>query len=104
MVEKYAYTGTDEISYTLTKAGLRILPMPYRRKYLALASAIVQHRPFYEVLKAYFSTGVPPSKLEVVAILKNNELYEVHSESTFGRRAQTVIRWVNWILDLSNPS
>ena len=104
LVEKYVDSGTDDISYTLTKAGRKILSMPYKRKYLTLASAIIQHRPFYEVLKAYFSNGVPPTKSEVVTILKDIGLYEVRSNSTFERRAQTVIKWVNWILDLSNPS
>ena len=37
---------------------------------------------------------------EIEEIMKNNNLYNIDSESTYFRRASTVISWVDWIINL----
>ena len=37
---------------------------------------------------------------EIEEIMKNNNLYNIDSESTYFRRASTVISWVDWIVNL----
>ncbi len=99
LIEKY----TDEsrqIMFTLTKAGREIMRLRTKDKFLRLASSILTHEPFRQVLTEYFQNGTPPEKERVVEIMKRCNLYKVNSESTYFRRASTVIGWINWILDL----
>ena len=37
---------------------------------------------------------------EIEEIMKNNNLYNIDSESTYFRRASTVSSWVDWIINL----
>jgi hypothetical protein len=104
LVEKYVGEGKPfpNIKFTLTTKGQQIMKMPYKRKYLALAKCILEHGAFNQVLKEYLDNGYPPSKERVVQIMKRSNLYKVDSESTFFRRASTVVRWIDWILELQN--
>lgn len=61
---------------------------------------ILSHTPFKKTLELYFEKSGPPSKEEIVEIMKDSNLYEVHSENTFQRRASTILGWINWIMGL----
>ena len=37
---------------------------------------------------------------EAILIMKESTIYNVHSEKTYRRRAQTVVSWIDWILGL----
>lgn len=86
--------------FCLTNKGRKILNMRFKQKYLSLASSILSHKPFYLVMKEYLQTSSPPTKERLIDIMKTCNVYNVNSEKTFKRRAQTLIKWVEWILEL----
>jgi hypothetical protein len=94
--------GQSGDRYFLTAQGEEIMRMPYKRKYMALVEKILRHRVFREVVTAVITHSRPVAKYEVVQIMKECGLYRVSGESTYWRRAQTVIKWVEWILNLQN--
>ncbi len=60
--------------------------------------AILTHGAFNKTLALYLQKAEKPTKDETVAIMKESHLYRVDSESTFWRRASTVLSWIDWIL------
>jgi hypothetical protein len=40
-----------------------------------------------------------PNKENVIEIMKESKLYNVDSDSTYYRRASTIMGWINWILN-----
>lgn len=103
LVRKHKNPETKEILYSLSDIGRDILKMRYKQKYLSLARLIIQHKIFREVIEAYLSEGHPPSLGEVTQIMNRVGLLNVQKDSsTVRRRAQTVLSWINWILNLKN--
>lgn len=99
LIEKYS----DEnkiVMFTLTDTARTIMKQRTKEKFLGLSKTILAHEPFYKVLQEYYHSGVLPSKEQVVEIMKSCQLHNVHSESTYKRRASTVISWISWVLDL----
>lgn len=90
----------NTVYYFLSDVGRRIMSLRHKQKYLALAEQILKHEVFYRVLRRYFDTASPVSKDEIIEIMNNCYLYNVHTQSTVQRRAQTVQKWIEWILDL----
>ena len=84
----------------LTDYGQAIMKMSYKQRQLAYCRQILSHKVFNEVSTLYFKYGKMPDKLLIVEIMKNNNLYNINSESTYFRRASTVISWVDWIVNL----
>ncbi len=95
--------GQDTL-LTLTDRARGIMALPYKSKYLALVRAIVDHRPFGEALALYLRRTVPPTTDDVVGIMRDGGVWGVNAASTYRRRAQTVKRWVDWILELTGPA
>ena len=87
-------------SFKLTSIGSAILQLNYKQRQLAYCQRILSHKVFYDVTKLYFDRGQMPDKSEIVSIMKNNNLYHVGSDSTYGRRASTIKAWVEWIARL----
>jgi hypothetical protein len=79
---------------------------PRKKKYLAIARLILSHEVFKKLLELYFHKQAPPSKDEIVSIMRECKLRSRHggflSESTIKRRAQSVLKWIDWILELKN--
>lgn len=98
LIEKY-YEDND-IQFRLSEKGHRIMNLPYRERQLAIASQILEHRPFRETLWLHLQNGVMPDKKIISQIMKDSNLYGVASDSTYTRRASTVMNWVSWILGL----
>lgn len=86
--------------YKITDHGRRIMTMPYYNKYLTIARQILQHEVFNRALRLYFSQASPLSREQAVEIMKTSSIYGVGSEETYYRRAQTVLKWTEWIIDL----
>lgn len=99
LIEKYK-DENRQVMFTLTRAGRGIMRLKTKDKFLRLAKSILVHEPFKQVLAEYFQTSTPPEKERVVEIMKRCNLYNVNSESTYFRRASTVMGWINWILEL----
>ncbi len=90
----------NEIVFSLTKEGLRIVRSKYKLRQLNFVEFILRHNVFNKSLRLYLQRGEVPSRSEIVDIMKRSNLYKVKAEDTFQRRASTIIGWVNWILDL----
>lgn len=87
------------IYYCLSELGLNIFSTnDYARRQKMLIECIISHACFRKVLLLYLSSGACPLKSEVVEIMKTCNLNKVCANSTYERRASTVISWVAWIL------
>ncbi len=100
LAKKYTDFTTGEITYTLTDRGKGIMNKRYKNKYLSLVKCILEHKVFHEVLDNYFKLGYPPSRDLVCNIMRDCKLYNVGSESTINRRSQTILSWIEWLLNL----
>lgn len=89
-----------DIVFSLTSAGHKIIHSNYKTRQLRLAEAILGHKVFNQALRLYLQHGNIPSKHQIVAIMKDSNLFQVKAASTFERRASTIIGWINWILEL----
>lgn len=88
--------------YGLTKEGKRILCQNYKKRQLAYCECILSHQVFRAALCKYFERGYPPQTAEIVQIMKQSNLYNVGSDSTFERRSHTVKGWIDWIISMIN--
>lgn len=100
LIQKYCVNNDNDIRFKLSEKGCCIMNLPYRERQLAIASQILQHRPFRETLRLHLQNGVMPDKKIISQIMKDSNLYGVASDSTYTRRASTVMNWVSWILGL----
>lgn len=94
---------TDEnrqVMFRLTAAGREIMRLRTKDKFLRLVKSILAHEPFRLVFEDYLQKDTVPEKGRVVEIMKSCQLFNVNSESTYIRRASTVIGWINWIINL----
>lgn len=100
LIERYV-SNSDKVMFRLTSRGRKLMKSAYKHKYLGLASSILVHEPFRQVFIEYIQTGYPPEKSRVVEIMKRCNLYNVQSDSTYNRRASTIVSWIDWILELA---
>ena len=84
----------------MTVMGNHLFELPYRERQLAIASRILEHRVFNRVLKVHLQCGEMPDRKTIMQIMKECLPYRVEAESTYYRRASTVMGWVNWILGI----
>jgi hypothetical protein len=96
------YETADDVMIALTDEGRRVMSLPYREKYLTLAEKILEHKVFKEVYDEYVRNRSNVTKDFVVEKMKQHQLYGLEAESTFRRRASTIIGWVKWICELPN--
>ena len=94
------YNG--QLGCSLTGLGNRIFSMSVIYRQAEFVKLILAHKAFKETLRLYLDKGEAPSKYEVVEIMKNSNLYNIGEESTYLRRASTIIGWINWIIDQIN--
>ncbi len=92
----------NAIVFYLTDEGRRLFKLRHKARQLQLAELILQHKPFYETLKRCLRFDAMPPKEEIVRSMKRSNLYKVESDSTYQRRASTIVGWVSWILDLQS--
>ncbi|NMB98262.1 MAG: transcriptional regulator [Clostridiaceae bacterium] len=94
------YRDNDQVCFSLTEEGRKIIRSKYKVRQLKFVEAILRHKAFADTLKLYLLYGKMPSKNEVVNIMKNCNLYGIKSQDTFERRSSTITSWINWILSL----
>jgi hypothetical protein len=94
-------TDKNRGTASLTQLGKAIMKQRTKQKYLSIVERILQHKIFYETLKLYFKKCAPPTTEETYNIMKNNFVKDVNSAKTLKRRAGSVNRWIQWILNLS---
>lgn len=90
------------VYYYLSDYGKQIMTKRHKQKSLALVEAILKHEVFNKVLREYFNTASPVPRNEISNIMNTCFLYNVATQSTVHRRAQTVFKWIEWILSLQS--
>ena len=88
--------------YALSETGKRILNLNFKQRQLAYCECVLSHKAFGDTLRRYFESGHMPATEEIVHIMKQSNLYNVGSDSTFERRSSTIKGWLNWIIGLIN--
>jgi len=89
----------DGMIFELTDSGRSLFKLEgIVERQLKFFRAILSHRAFNESLALYLQKAEEPAKEEIIGIMKKSDLYNINSESTFRRRASTVLSWINWIL------
>jgi hypothetical protein len=102
LILKYRRQG--EVVFRLTEEGQRILKLPYKERQLKFVEKILGHDVFAKGFQFYEETGKIPNRDLAVAFMKASHLPQVVAQSTFYRRASTIIGWIRWILSLPRES
>ena len=89
------------IIFDLTDTGRKILKLRYKQRQLEYVKLILKHKVFYDYLKLYFERAEKPLIVDTVDIMKNCNLYNIKSESTYKRRSSTIRGWIEWIIELT---
>lgn len=97
--EKRGYYKPSDKAYKIFRLETKL-----RNK--KIAELILEHKPFYETLKIYFSNNEKmPNKEEIRLILynfsniKNMGSTDDKVQETINRRTSTLISWLSWILN-----
>lgn len=85
---------------SLNQIGIGIFSLNLKDRNLAIVSLILRHKPFHDLFRFYLDYERVPTSNEIYEILKTNNLYQLNSEVTLKRRAQSAKTWIIWILDL----
>lgn len=88
-----------QVGCFLTSKGKQVFNLTLNDRQKMFVQLIVSHSVFKQTLKLYFVTGDMPSKENIVEIMKKLKLYKISSDSTYLRRASTIIGWTNWIMN-----
>ncbi len=83
----------------LTDKGKRIFNLSIIDRQSEFVKLIVSHSVFKQTMKLYLDNGEMPTKDTVIEVMKRSKLHKVGSDSTFFRRASTIIGWTNWIMN-----
>jgi len=86
--------------YILTDKAKSMMKLDPKRKNLELIKAILSHRVFNIVLKEYLAKSERPGRERISTIMSEN--LSGLNPTTISRRAQTVEKWVDWILQLTS--
>ena len=87
-----------QIGCFLTKRGRQIFNLSIVERQIEFVKLILSHSVFNITLNTCFKNGEMPKRDEIIEIMKKSKLYNVNKESTFYRRASTIIGWINWIM------
>ena len=96
LVEKTNNAGSTQ--FRLTSSGSKIFNLDYKRRQLSLIKLILQHKVFHDVYKLTLLKNSLISINEIVEVMKSNNLYNMESDETYRRRAQTIRSWIGWVL------
>lgn len=90
--------NTDEHGFVLTTKAKEIFKQHIQLRRKSFIEQLLKRRVFKEALVLYFQQVAMPSSDQLVTIMRNAQLPNVHSEVTFRRRASTVRAWIDWIV------
>ena len=83
----------------LTLKGKQVFDLNLVDRQKEFVKLIVSHSAFRNTLKFSLENGELPDKETVIEIMKRSKLYNIKSDSTYFRRASTIVGWINWILN-----
>ncbi|MBP6302049.1 MAG: transcriptional regulator [Bacteroidia bacterium] len=90
---------TGQTGCFLTRKGKQVFGLNIIDRQKEFVKLIVSHKVFKETLKLHLDNGEIPDKGVIVEIMKRYKLHNVGSDSTYFRRASTIIGWTNWIIN-----
>lgn len=85
--------------YSISELGKRIMKQKYRTRQLSFVRLILSHKAFNDTLRIYLQSLEMPSTEMIVRFMKEAKM-NIESEDTFKRRAESLVSWIKWILDL----
>jgi hypothetical protein len=95
-------SGNGEVTCELTTLGRKVMGKRHREKMLEIVRLILEHQIFNRVLRKYFDNSSPVTIEDIIEIMNTSYIHNVErGSSTVGRRASTVLRWIEWILKLA---
>jgi hypothetical protein len=89
----------DGVTYALTALGNRIMSLPPRERNLALVECLLGREVLHQTLKPYLERGERPTNEQVVELM--TRVRPELKGRTPGRRAQTVLSWADWVVNLA---
>lgn len=89
---------TGQTACFLTAKGKQVFGLTLVDRQKEFVKLLVSHSAFKQTLKLHLEHGEMPDKKSIVEIMKYSKLYNIDSESTYFRRASTVVGWINWII------
>lgn len=93
----------SEVICFLTPEGEKIIRQSPRLKKLSISRKILEHEVFNKCLNLYFKEQMPITVEDIIRIMNESYIYKIESgSSTIVRRAQSVLKWIEWILALAN--
>lgn len=95
-------TRASGVYGVLTDAGKRLFTKNIDGRRREFIQKILSKNVFNKTVKAYLSKAELPTRDEIVEIMKQSNLHNVSSESTYYRRASSVSQWVSWIIEQAN--
>jgi len=90
----------EKVAIKLSNKGKKLFNLSYRQRQLEFIKSILSHKVFNEIFNKYIELNKIPDKEMIVEYMKNNNLYNVKSDETFGRRASTITGWIKWIIKI----
>jgi hypothetical protein len=90
--------NADEHGFVLTAKAKEIFKQHIQLRRKFFIEQLLKRRVFKEALALYFQQVAMPTSDQLVAIMRNAQLPNIHSEVTFRRRASTVRAWIDWIV------
>lgn len=87
------------VSGWLSAKGKALFKGDINHRRVAFIELILSKNAFNETLKLYLIKASKPTSEEIVEIMKQSKLNNVESESTYYRRASTIVKWINWIVE-----
>lgn len=88
----------DEHGFVLTAKAKEIFTQHIQLRRKFFIEQLLKRRVFKEALALYFQRVAMPTTDQLVNIMRDAQLPNVQSESTFRRRASTVRAWIDWIV------
>lgn len=83
----------------LTTKGRQVFSTNLLERQKVFIKLIISHSVFKSTLELYLENGIMPDKSTIIDLMGQSNLYNLNSESTFVRRASTIIGWTNWIVN-----
>ncbi len=91
---------SDNNTYRLSTLGKEIFKKKYVQRQLDIVELILSHKVFNLCFFELINSGHSLERKTVVNYMKKCDLYHIESEVTYGRRASTIISWIEWIISI----
>ena len=89
--------------FGLSESGKKTMSKQLRERNLDIIRAILQDEVYYHSFSYLLENNALPDKKYVAEKIRKYYPPKKNGDQTPERRSQTVISWINWIVDLVNP-